>query len=150
MLISRVLLRTALLAALWLCSSSGCRQPETGPSTNSRIEPATVDFGWVQTPPLAPFTTAVTREVTITNAANTELSGEVSIHLDGEAPHEPALALTRPETGPRFAIPPGDTLIFEFTATVVSNTPDGSYSGTIEFGPACGSVPLALRVRASQ
>jgi hypothetical protein len=142
-------LPTVLIAVLCFFIQSGCRQQETTSAVTPRIEPASIDFGWVQTPPIAPFTTAVRREVTIINPGRTELSGQVNIRIEGDAPNAPDLALTRPDN-PQFTIPPGDSLVFEFTMTVATNTSDGVYSGTIDFGPAFGSIPLTLRIRASQ
>jgi hypothetical protein len=142
-------LPAVLIAVLCFFAHSGCRQQETTSAATPRIEPATIDFGWVQTPPIAPFTTSVRREVTIINPGRTELSGQVSIRLEREAPNAPDLSLTSPEN-PQFTIPPGDSLIFEFTMTVATNTSDGAYSGTIDFGPAFGSIPLTLHIRSSQ
>jgi len=149
MTILKASLPTVLIAIMCFLASSGCRETQTNPAASPRIEPATIDFGWVQTPPLAPFTTAVRREITVINPTGNELSGEVRIHLEGEAPNAPEVALTDPEN-PHFSIPPGDSLVFEFTVTVATNTTDGAYTGTIDFGPAFGSIPLALHIRASQ
>jgi hypothetical protein len=119
-------------------------------AASCQIDPTTVDFGYVLTPPFPTFTTTVTKEIVITNVGTNEIVGEISIEITSGEVNRPQIHLSPEDSDPSFALAPGNSTVFTVVATVQSDTSPGLFEGSVEFGTPCGSVPLRVGVTPSQ
>jgi hypothetical protein len=131
-----------LLIALVAAAAIGCDDDDKALCALSRNA---VDFDSLASPPFGEDTLSL--PVTVTNFGDSDLSGHVTIQLDTPNPSGPWFSID-PEN-PEFVIPPGGSRTFAIVARL-ENGSSGSFTGTVDFGTVCGSVPLMMVVSQSQ
>lgn len=131
-----------LVIALVAAAAIGCDGDDKALCALSRNA---VDFDSLVSPPFGEDTLSL--PVTVTNFGDSDLSGQVAIHLDTPNPGGPWFNID-PETA-EFVIPPGDSKTFAIVARL-QNGSSGSFNGTVDFGTVCGALPLMMVVSQSQ
>lgn len=123
---------------------AGCN----GPADYCRIEPSSIDFGKAMPPPFSETSVTLLDTLVVGNDGPTKLDGVVIFHVEiGRSPM-PSFGLF-PGVDSTFSVPAvGETSLV--LAAIVTDENLGEYTGFVDLGASCGTVPFHLSVLQGQ